>query len=92
MDKRQRLEYNKLLKHPLWIEFSKKIRNRDGNKCVVCGSKNKVQAHHRQYRWSKYLKGFIKPWKYPENLLVSLCKKCHDYGHEKYKIAIKKVT
>lgn len=53
------------------IAFTKKMRERDGNKCTECGAKEKLAIHH------------IKPWKdYPdlrfdESNVITLCVFCH---------------
>lgn len=51
------------------------MKNRDGNKCVLCGSSENLQAHH------------VKPtFLYPEYATdvgngVTLCKSCHHAAH-----------
>lgn len=57
------------------MTWSEKVKQRDGMKCVVCGSEEALQAHH------------IKPsFLYPENQYdvsngVTLCKVCHQRQH-----------
>lgn len=54
--------------------WSKAVRERDGNKCFVCGSTERVQAHHicQKRMW--------KSLKYDLNNGISLCCKCHSFG------------
>lgn len=54
--------------------WSKKVRDRDGNKCVLCGSTEHVQAHHLMP------KKFWKNYRFELNNGVSLCCKCHSFG------------
>lgn len=46
-----------------------KVYQRDGGKCVVCGSRNGIEQHHINPR-SKLGEGSI-------DNLVTLCKQCH---------------
>lgn len=54
--------------------WSKAVRERDGNKCAVCGSSEHIQAHHIvQRKFNKELRFDI------ENG-ISLCPKHHSFG------------
>lgn len=61
--------------YKLWRQ---KIYERDNFKCVKCGSKEKINAHH------------ILAWKYYPDLRynidngITLCEKCHIKIHQKY--------
>ncbi len=57
----------------LWSEF---IRNRDGNRCVICHSKKGLSAHHiiRKSFW-KYLR-------FQTGNGITLCYICHKDPHE----------
>lgn len=59
-------------------EWSRAVRDRDGNKCFLCGSTERVQAHHilPKRMWSKY--------KFDPEIGVSLCTAHHAFG--KYSI------
>jgi len=78
--------YRNLLKHPKWFEKRKQILLRDGNSCVMCGSKEKLHIHHRQYHYSKETGQPIMPWDYNPKYLITLCENCHTKGHSKIKI------
>jgi 5-methylcytosine-specific restriction endonuclease McrA len=67
------------------------IIKRDGGKCRVCGSEKYLHVHHRQYHYSRALRNYLAPWEYTENLLITLCKMCHERGHSKYNVPVKKV-
>ena len=60
------LRRNKL--HQIWI---RSVKERDGNKCMICGKTENIHAHH------------IKPWKTNPELRyelsngISLCSSCH---------------
>jgi 5-methylcytosine-specific restriction endonuclease McrA len=60
-----------------WNKRRNGILCRDKYKCRKCGSNKGLQVHH-----VKYLTGKM-PWKYPDNLLITLCKTCHDKEHAK---------
>ena len=45
-----------------------------------------LQVHHRQYHWSRRLNGHIFPWAYKNQYLITLCDRCHYYGHKKYTV------
>jgi 5-methylcytosine-specific restriction endonuclease McrA len=53
------------------INWSKIVRNRDGNKCVVCKTTEHLNAHHIL---EKRYYGAIK---YDPNVGVTVCAKCH---------------
>lgn len=72
-----------------WKEKRKKILARDQNKCVICRSDKNLQVHHRQYHFSRTLRAFKNPWDYEQYLMITLCKKCHQKGHSKYKVPVK---
>lgn len=58
-------------------DWAKKVIERDG-KCVICGSRNELEAHHVfkvNHRDRIY---------YNINNGVTLCKKCHDDYHDRY--------
>lgn len=61
---------------------------RDGSQCVICKSGTGLQVHHRQYQFSKANKKFKQPWEYTDNLLITLCEKCHQKGHRQYKVPV----
>jgi 5-methylcytosine-specific restriction endonuclease McrA len=88
-DKENHGSYGKYLLDIRWREFRKKIIQRDNNKCTICNSESALQVHHKQYHFSETARTFKKPWEYSTNLLITICKKCHDFGHRKYKVPTK---
>lgn len=78
--------YNELLRDPRWISKRKHILKRDQFECQCCGSKEKLQVHHRQYHFLEHIQQFQLPWNYTNHYLVTLCKICHETGHLHYKI------
>ena len=54
--------------------WSKRIRERDGNRCVLCGSTEHVHAHHLMPK--KYWKQYCLEL----NNGITLCVKCHSFG------------
>lgn len=68
-------QYHLELKDKRWKDVSIKILKRDGFKCLLCGSKHRLNVHH-----SRYIDG-KKAWEYPKDLLVTLCEECHKKVH-----------
>lgn len=56
----------------LWSKF---VRARDGYKCVLCSSKNRISAHHI------VRKSFLKEAMYMTGNGITLCKTCHQEVH-----------
>ena len=81
--------YGKLLLDVKWKEFRKIIIQRDNHKCTICDCVSDLQVHHKQYHFSETSRTFKKPWEYNTSLLITICKKCHDFGHRKYKVPTK---
>lgn len=83
--------YGATLFDPRWKMKRKEILARDKNKCVICKSEDSLQVHHRQYHFSTVLNTFRNPWEYSNNLLITLCKICHQRGHRLYKVPVKQI-
>ena len=67
--------YTQLLKTKKWKEKRKEIFKLKGKVCSKCGATKKLQVHHLYYQDGK------KPWEYPNEALVVLCKDCHKESH-----------
>ena len=80
--------YGALLFDKRWINRRSEILSKDGNKCVICFETESLQVHHRQYHFTQSDNKFKLPWEYPDNLMVTLCEKCHKRGHSIYKVPI----
>lgn len=78
--------YGALVLHPKWKSRRKEILVRDNHRCIHCRSSRNLQVHHRQYHFVASHKQFKLPWDYPDNLLITLCERCHSRGHNKYKV------
>lgn len=78
--------YGALLFDKRWRVRRQQILEKDNHKCVVCKTSEDLQVHHRQYHFYKILNKFKPPWDYKDNLLITLCNKCHSKGHSKYKV------
>jgi len=69
--------YSELLKDPRWQKKRLKIMERDEFTCQSCfDSENTLNIHHKYYIHGKA------PWEYPDELLITLCKECHEYWEE----------
>lgn len=80
--------YGHLLFDPRWQSKRSGIMARDQSCCVICKGVDELQVHHRQYHYVREAKGFKVPWDYPDQLLITLCKSCHQRGHSKFKVPI----
>lgn len=78
--------YGNLLFDPRWKAKRTEIMTRDNGCCVICKETEELQVHHRQYQFVKAAKAFKMPWDYPNDLLITLCRSCHQRGHSKYKV------
>ena len=77
------MDYDKLLKKTAWKRKRKLIIDRDGGKCTVCQSTNKLVVHHTYYYQER-----IKPWLYPDDCLITLCEECHNDWHKHHEIVV----
>ena len=83
--KKSESKYDSLLKTNEWRNKREKILYRDGYKCRWCGSMFDLNVHHKYY--SAYPNGvLVKPWDYPDDALITLCKDCHKKAHQNKKI------
>ena len=82
--------YGALLFRPEWRNRREQILQRDQFTCQFCGNteKSELQVHHRQYHYVARFEAFRLPWEYPDECLVTICKRCHDKGHALYKVPI----
>ena len=84
-------DYRALLLSKKWSDKRKEILKRDNYQCVVCGCKDGLEIHHRQYHYIKRLRRMAYPWDYENKYLVTLCKKCHQTGTQRYNVPTKEV-
>ena len=71
-------KFRKFYRNKDWIKFSKRIKDRDKNKCMRCDRTSKeviLQVHHNIYYENK------KPWEYSLSDCITLCKGCHAREH-----------
>lgn len=85
------MDYGELLLDIRWQAKSNQIKDRDGKKCLNCGETKFLQVHHRQYHYVNSLRDYKKPWDYPNDVLITLCKACHDQGHKQFKVPTIKI-
>lgn len=62
----------KILKKETWDICSKVVRQRDGHKCILCGSTKGLSAHH----WIIHARGSLAT-RFIEANCVTLCYACH---------------
>jgi 5-methylcytosine-specific restriction endonuclease McrA len=79
-------EYQTLLATDQWQQKRQQILKRDDYKCCCCNSTQNLQIHHRQYHFVKASNSKQNPWEYKSRYLITLCEKCHQRGHELFKI------
>jgi len=81
-------EYARLLSLPQWSTKRKAILKRDKFRCRCCGNGASLQVHHRQYHKNKNTSDYKAPWEYEDKLLITLCNRCHNKGHQIYSIPV----
>lgn len=81
-----RSDYQVKLQQVEWLLKRKAILQRDNYHCQCCGSQLGLQVHHRQYHKFRVSGIFKNPWNYPDQLLITLCRDCHQKGHAIYKV------
>lgn len=69
-----RKSYKLFLKGNYWKETSAMILKRDNYSCVKCGSKKRLQVHHKTYEHHLDEKNNLQD-------LITLCHKCHKKEH-----------
>ena len=68
--------YSEKLRSPKWQKKRLEILNRDGWKCLFCGTEiENLQVHHILYKKRE-------PWDYPDYLYQTLCETCHQERQE----------
>lgn len=70
-------KYEEQLKSAKWKELAAQVKKRDGYKCTKCGSRKKLQVHHKIYVEGR------KAWEYNADYLQTLCDECHVRVHLK---------
>ena len=63
--------YEEFLNTEEWKQVSEMVKERDGHKCVICGSTENLNAHHIGYDGDRL----------DENDIVTLCNRCHECLH-----------
>lgn len=69
------MAYKTYLDTEEWRKRRLEIINRDNNKCQcsTCdGKSNTLEVHHLEY-----LSYELKPYEYPNDMLITLCSRCH---------------
>lgn len=64
--------YKDFLESEEWRQVSEMVKERDGHKCVICGSTENLNAHHIGYDGDRL----------NENDIVTLCNRCHECLHD----------
>ena len=64
--------YEEFLNTEEWKQVAAMVKERDGHKCVICGSTENLNAHHIGYDGDCL----------DENDIVTLCNRCHECLHD----------
>lgn len=70
------LNYKEQLADSRWLQKKAEILIRDNYTCQKCGIKSHLNVHHKHYESGKLA------WEYPDEVLVTLCRDCHENEHE----------
>lgn len=69
--------YGKKMLDPRWQEKRLIVFQRDKFTCKKClSNENELCVHHLKYEYGK------NPWDYENDVLITLCKDCHDKEHD----------
>jgi hypothetical protein len=63
-----------------WQQVRQLVLERDGHKCVLCGSVERLNVHHilpKEFLAYRYLQFDIRN-------LITCCPKCHKYGNKSF--------
>lgn len=71
---KQKYQYLQYLGSQHWRELRAKVFERDGYKCLKCGTPHNLRGHHRRYRSNLEL--------CTEADIETLCEKCHNHHHK----------
>lgn len=77
------MEYKDQLKTSAWLRKKHEVMERDGFVCSNClcdNYENQLEVHHIAYHPDR------KAWEYPDYLLVTLCRDCHQKEHDELNI------
>jgi 5-methylcytosine-specific restriction endonuclease McrA len=86
MTEQEKIQYREFLQTEEWKRRRNEILTRDGHACRNCGSTALLHVHHRQYHRDAVTRRILPPWDYTDHLLITLCERCHQKGHERYYI------
>ena len=73
------MKYKEQLKTSAWLRKKAEIMQRDNFVCSKCLCDNyeaQLEVHHVMYIKNK------KAWEYPDYMLVTLCRYCHQIEHD----------
>ena len=84
----EEIQYRRQLWDDRWRQRREVIMTRDQGRCRCCGSTLQLQVHHRQYHVDAVTGAWKAPWEYADNLLVTLCERCHQAGHARFKVPV----
>jgi len=84
------MKYKEQLQTSAWLKKRAEIMLRDNfvcSKCLADNFENRLEVHHIAYLKNK------KAWEYPDYLLVTLCRDCHQHEHdEENTLRMSKIT
>lgn len=66
------MKYRDYLRTPFWRTIARWVKLRAGNQCSLCGSSERLEAHHRGGEYEHRGNEHLVP-----SRLTCLCKKCH---------------
>lgn len=67
------MTYAEQIKSPMWQKKRLEILKRDNFICQSCGDEeSQLHVHHKSSEYGKYI------YEYENNVLITLCKNCHE--------------
>lgn len=74
------MKYEDQLKTSAWLRVKYEVMARDNFVCRICLNDNfesQLEVHHVAYHPDKRM-----AWEYPDYMLVTLCRECHQKEHD----------
>lgn len=69
-----KVNYKEFLQSEYWMYVTNVVKKRDNYSCIICGSKTKLEVHHKTYENARNEHNHIED-------LVTLCHFCHSNEH-----------
>ena len=77
----KRMGWDEFRESDMWKTIAGLVKCEAGYKCSLCGSTERLEAHHNTYENHGY------EWLYWRHDLVCLCRECHERFHKNHPVS-----